>query len=94
MAEQMPDVETIKSFNTGLVEEFRANGGKVGGKYKGANLLLLTTSGAKTGQPRIYPAGVLPVRRQADHHRIVLGRPIPPGMGARGDHCGFWHPLS
>jgi hypothetical protein len=36
VAEQMPDVETIKSFNTGLVEEFRADGGKVGGTYKGA----------------------------------------------------------
>ena len=51
----MPDVETIKTFNRGLVEDFRANGGKVGGKYKGANLLLLTTTGAKTGQPRITP---------------------------------------
>jgi hypothetical protein len=30
-----------------------------------------------------YPAGVLPVRRQADHHRRVLGRPIAPGMGAQ-----------
>src|SRR6201996_3240230 len=51
----MPDVETLKSFNTGLVEEFRANGGKVGGKYQGVNLLLLTTTGAKTGQPRVTP---------------------------------------
>ena len=51
----MPDVGTIKSFNTALVEEFRANGGKVAGKYEGANLLLLTTTGAKTGQPRTTP---------------------------------------
>lgn len=51
----MPDAETIKSFNTALVEEFRANGGKVAGRYKGTNLLLLTTTGAKTGQPRITP---------------------------------------
>lgn len=38
--------------NKGVIEEFRANGGKVGGW--GA-LILLTTTGAKSGQPRIAP---------------------------------------
>ena len=65
----MPDVETIKSFNTGLVEEFRANGGKVGDKYKGANLSLLTTTGAKTGQPRITPLAYF----RFDGKLIIIG---------------------
>jgi deazaflavin-dependent oxidoreductase (nitroreductase family) len=69
VAEQMPDVETIKSFNTGLVEEFRANGGKVGDKYKGANLSLLTTTGAKTGQPRITPLAYF----RFDGKLIIIG---------------------
>jgi deazaflavin-dependent oxidoreductase (nitroreductase family) len=42
-------------FNNKLIEEFRANGGKVGGQFGGAPLLLLTTTGAKSGQPRVAP---------------------------------------
>jgi F420H(2)-dependent quinone reductase len=37
-------------FNRQIIEEFRANGGKVGGPFAGAPLLLLTTTGAKTGR--------------------------------------------
>jgi deazaflavin-dependent oxidoreductase (nitroreductase family) len=69
VAEQMPDIETLKSFNTGLVEEFRANGGKVGGKYQEANLLLLTTTGAKTGQPRVTPLAYF----RLDGKLIIVG---------------------
>ncbi|WP_020580118.1 nitroreductase family deazaflavin-dependent oxidoreductase [Actinopolymorpha alba] len=43
------------SFNDGIIKEFRANGGKVGGMFEGAPLLLLTTTGAKSGQPRTSP---------------------------------------
>ena len=42
-------------FNRQLIAEFRANGGKVGGMFAGAPMLLLTTIGAKTGQPRVAP---------------------------------------
>ena len=38
--------QSIKEWNTGVVEEFRANAGKVGGPYAGGDLLLLTTTGA------------------------------------------------
>jgi deazaflavin-dependent oxidoreductase (nitroreductase family) len=55
MTQQMPDAETIKSFNQAIAEEFRANDGKVGGQFDGAALLLLTTTGAKSGQPRVSP---------------------------------------
>jgi deazaflavin-dependent oxidoreductase (nitroreductase family) len=39
-------------FNRKLIEEFRANGGKVGGMFANTPLLILTTNGAKTGLPR------------------------------------------
>jgi deazaflavin-dependent oxidoreductase (nitroreductase family) len=45
----------MTDFNTTIIEEFRANGGKVGGNFEGAPLLLLHTVGAKSGQPRVSP---------------------------------------
>lgn len=47
--------EGVGEFNQRLVAEFRANGGRVGGRFEGANLLLLTTVGARTGQERVSP---------------------------------------
>lgn len=47
--------ESIKTFNKTIADEFRANDGKVGGQFEGADLLLLTTTGAKSGQPRVSP---------------------------------------
>jgi deazaflavin-dependent oxidoreductase (nitroreductase family) len=55
MSQQIPDAETIKAFNKTVTDEFRANDGKVGGQFDGADLLLLTTTGAKSGQPRLSP---------------------------------------
>ena len=51
----MTEIPDIKAFNADIVEEFRANGGKVGGPFEGGNLLLLTTTGAKSGEPRLSP---------------------------------------
>jgi deazaflavin-dependent oxidoreductase (nitroreductase family) len=45
----------IQSFNQKIIAEFRANGGMVGGPFAGGNMLLLTTTGAKSGQPRTNP---------------------------------------
>jgi len=42
-------------WNRRIIEEFRANKGKVGGPFEGAPLLLLTTTGAKSGQQRTTP---------------------------------------
>jgi deazaflavin-dependent oxidoreductase (nitroreductase family) len=42
-------------FNGKVIEEFRANGGKVGGPFAGAPLLLLHHHGAKTGAERVNP---------------------------------------
>ncbi|MFE6780771.1 nitroreductase/quinone reductase family protein [Streptomyces sp. NPDC057680] len=46
----MPD------FNRQVIEEFRANGGRVGGMFEGAALLLLTTTGARSGRAHTNPA--------------------------------------
>ena len=42
-------------FNTRIIEEFRANAGKVGGPFDGAPMVLLHHRGAKTGQERVNP---------------------------------------
>jgi deazaflavin-dependent oxidoreductase (nitroreductase family) len=43
------------NWNAKIIEEFRANGGKVGGPFEGAPLLLLHTTGAKTGREHVTP---------------------------------------
>jgi len=43
------------AWNTAIIAEFRANAGKVGGQFEGAPLLLLHTTGAKSGQGRVNP---------------------------------------
>jgi deazaflavin-dependent oxidoreductase (nitroreductase family) len=44
-----------ENWNDKIIEEFRANGGKVGGPFEGAPLLLLHTTGARSGQERVNP---------------------------------------
>jgi len=43
-------------FQQKVIEEFRANGGVVGGRFEGLRLLLLTTTGRKSGEKRTNPA--------------------------------------
>ncbi len=45
----------MQDFNRQVIEEFRANHGKVGGGFEGAPMVLLTTTGARTGQKRTNP---------------------------------------
>ncbi len=54
-------------FNTRIIGEFRANGGKLGGPFEGAPMVLLTTTGAKSGIRRTTPLAYLP-----DGDRIVI----------------------
>ena len=56
----MSDRKDRKDRNAAIIEEFRANGGKVGGYFEGTTLLLLHTKGAKTGLPRTNPLAYLP----------------------------------
>ena len=54
-------------WNEKIIEEFRANDGKVGGDFEGAPLLLLHTKGARSGQTRVSPLMYLP-----DEGRYVI----------------------
>ncbi|MYY84104.1 MULTISPECIES: nitroreductase/quinone reductase family protein [unclassified Streptomyces] len=44
-------------FNQSVIDEFRANGGKVGGPFEDGDLLLLTTTGARSGEQHTTPLG-------------------------------------
>jgi deazaflavin-dependent oxidoreductase (nitroreductase family) len=57
----------VSDFNSAIIEEFRTHGGKVGGPFEGAPLLLLTSTGAKSGEPRTTPVMYLP-----DGERMVI----------------------
>ncbi len=45
----------VNDFNQKIIEEFRSNGGVVGGPFEGAPLLLLHSVGRKTGEHRVHP---------------------------------------
>ncbi len=57
----------VNDWNAQIIAEFRANDGKVGGQFDGAPLLLLTTTGAKSGLARTSPMMYLP-----DGDRLVV----------------------
>ena len=46
-------------FNTQVIEQFRANAGRVGGQFEGMDLLLLHHIGAKSSASRINPLAYL-----------------------------------
>lgn len=50
----------MADWNERIIEEFRANEGRVGGSFKGATLLLLHTTGRRTGHSRVTPLVYLP----------------------------------
>jgi deazaflavin-dependent oxidoreductase (nitroreductase family) len=56
-----------EDWNSKIIAEFRANGGKVGGQFEGAPLLLLHTIGARTGAERVNPVMYL-----ADGDRLAV----------------------
>ncbi|GLV55376.1 hypothetical protein KDH_22230 [Dictyobacter sp. S3.2.2.5] len=51
----MPEIHDVNELDRQVIEEFRANGGNVGGYLAGAPVLLLTTTGARSGQQRTTP---------------------------------------
>jgi deazaflavin-dependent oxidoreductase (nitroreductase family) len=65
--EQNEKTTDYNEFNRKLIEEFRENGGKVSGMFAGAPLLLLTTTGARSGQPRVAPLAYT-----TDNDRLVV----------------------
>ncbi|MCG5212684.1 nitroreductase/quinone reductase family protein [Streptosporangium soli] len=69
-------------FNQQIIDEFRANAGRVGGPFEGGRLLLLTTTGARTGARRTTPLGYLP-----DGERMLI---IASAFGAPA-HPAWYH---
>jgi len=56
---QRPSSELPGDFNAKLIDEFRANQGRVTGVFEGTPLLVLHHTGAKSGKDRITPLGYL-----------------------------------
>ncbi len=57
----------MSDFNSKIIDEFRSHHGQVGGPFEGAPMIVLTTTGAKSGQPRTNPLVYLP-----DNDRVVI----------------------
>lgn len=57
----------VNDWNKRVIEEFRANEGKVGGNFEGKSLLLLHTLGAKSGKERVNPVACV-----LDGERLVV----------------------
>ncbi|WP_267884863.1 nitroreductase/quinone reductase family protein [Jiangella alkaliphila] len=68
-----------------MVDEFRTNRGRVGGPFEGARLLLLTTTGARSGAPHTVPVGYLP---DDGERLIVIG-----SAGGAARHPAWFHNL-
>jgi deazaflavin-dependent oxidoreductase (nitroreductase family) len=72
-------------FNQQIIAEFRANGGQVGGMFEGARLLLLTTTGARSGTPHTVPLGFLP---DGGDRSLIIG-----SAGGAARHPAWFHNL-
>jgi deazaflavin-dependent oxidoreductase (nitroreductase family) len=66
-----PDTDWV-SWNEPVIEQFRANGGTIqSGRYAGRQLLLLTTIGARSAQPRTAP---LSYTRDGDRYVVIASK--------------------
>jgi deazaflavin-dependent oxidoreductase (nitroreductase family) len=77
-------VTTTSNFNERIIEEFRANKGVVGGPFAGAPMLLLATTGAKSGAQRTNPLVYLP-----DGDRFIIFA----SKGGAPNNPGWYHNL-
>ena len=74
----------MREYNARLIEEYRANGGRLSGQLASSQILLLITTGAKSGQERVTPMGY-----RLDGERIVV---IAANAGAH-THPDWYHNL-
>lgn len=74
----------VHPFNQPIVAEFRANRGIVGGPFAGADLLLLTTVGARSGRLVTSPLGYV-----RDRHRLL----VVASAGGSPHHPAWYHNL-
>jgi deazaflavin-dependent oxidoreductase (nitroreductase family) len=75
----------MEAFNRDLVNEYRANGGTVTGPFAGRPLLLLTTTGARSGEQRTTP-----LVYTTDGERLV----IIASKGGAPSHPAWYHNLT
>ena len=66
-----PTPVEMKSFNQQVIDEFRANGGETSGAFAGAPLLLLNSTGAKSGEIRTSP---VVHTRDGDRYVIIASK--------------------
>lgn len=72
----------VHDFQRQVIDEFRANAGRVGGMFDGADLVLLTTVGARSGVRRTNPLGYLDIN----------GTPlVVASAGGAPRHPGWYH---
>ena len=55
----------MSDWNAAIIEEFRANGGKVGGMFEGAPVVLMHGVGRRTGKETVHPVVYLPAEDPA-----------------------------
>lgn len=71
----MPEVS---NFNEKIIDEFRSNEGRLGGPFEGAPMLLLHTTGARTGAERINPMMYLDLEGRRYVFASKAGAPTNP----------------
>ena len=59
----------MSDWNQKIIEEFRANGGKVGGPFEGATMILVHHIGARSGTERVTPLVTFP---QDDGRYVII----------------------
>ena len=78
MTDSSSMAEMAKTFNKEIIGEFRANGGKVSGQFADSDLLLLTTTGAQSGQQRVSPLAYFRVGGKLIVIGSFAGSPVNP----------------
>ncbi|MEO3761020.1 nitroreductase family deazaflavin-dependent oxidoreductase [Mycobacterium sp. B14F4] len=73
------DLAGERQFNEGNIDEFRRNGGKVGGQFEGFPLLLLTSTGARSGERRVNPVAYFDIDGKTYVVGSAAGREKSPG---------------
>jgi deazaflavin-dependent oxidoreductase (nitroreductase family) len=77
--------DEASDYNSKIIEEFRANEGRVGGIWAGTPLILIHHLGARSGTERVTPLGCFP---QEDGSFVIVA-----SSGGSSAHPGWYHNL-
>jgi deazaflavin-dependent oxidoreductase (nitroreductase family) len=75
----------MSDFNEKIIEEFRANEGRVGGMFEGARMILIHHIGAQSGVERVAPLVHFP---EDDDHTVIVA-----SAGGAPNHPAWFHNL-